>query len=186
MFETKVLFCAPAGCKDPQNDALGHLFMYYSLYKSSGKIMHTPGAQVHKSMHLAAKMCTHVTQGAPLNPPIKFLFFAISINKYQAYALTFLKRWMDRNYMNIRKIYDHILPFPWLTESHRKYICGAPTFCWHWHFVLPHWMVVCKFFWKTHWSRQSLCTLPAVKEGSTELLCHKLHGPTSPRAEFSW
>ena len=33
VFEIKVLFCAPAGCKDPKNGAPGHLSVCYSLYK---------------------------------------------------------------------------------------------------------------------------------------------------------
>ena len=36
---------------------------YYVNLLKGGKSMHTPGAQVSKSMHPAAKMCT---QGAPL------------------------------------------------------------------------------------------------------------------------
>ena len=31
VFEIKVLICAPAGCKDPQNCAPGHLVMCFSL-----------------------------------------------------------------------------------------------------------------------------------------------------------
>ena len=33
VFEVKVLFCAPAGCKDPQNGAPGHLFLCYPAAK---------------------------------------------------------------------------------------------------------------------------------------------------------
>ena len=33
MFEIKLLFCAPVGCKDLKNGAPGHLSMCYSLYK---------------------------------------------------------------------------------------------------------------------------------------------------------
>ena len=33
VFEIKVLFCAPAGCKHQKNGAPGQLFMCYSLYK---------------------------------------------------------------------------------------------------------------------------------------------------------
>ena len=59
VFEIKVLFCAPAGCKEPQNDATDHLFMCYSLYES---ILKSGKACTYR----AAKMCTPGT-GRTLN-----------------------------------------------------------------------------------------------------------------------
>ena len=64
MFEIKVLYCAHAGCTGSQNCAPGGLSMGSSLYKGINRLeknMHTPGAQVQKSVHPADIMCT---QGA--------------------------------------------------------------------------------------------------------------------------
>ena len=64
MFEINVLYCAPAGCTGSQNRAPGSLSMGSSLYKGIDRLeknMHTPGAQVQKSVCPTAKMCT---QGA--------------------------------------------------------------------------------------------------------------------------
>ena len=63
MVEINVLYCAHAGCRGNQNCAPAvcacDLPYIKVLYVRKG--MHTPGAQVLKSVHPAAKMCT---QGA--------------------------------------------------------------------------------------------------------------------------
>ena len=70
MSEIKVLYCAHVGCIGSQNHAPGSLFMCSSLYKGIilfKKNMHTPGAQVLKSVHPAAKMCTQGAGAGTLN-----------------------------------------------------------------------------------------------------------------------
>ena len=61
--EIQVFYCAHAGCKGSQNRAPDILFMCSPLYKGIiviyvRKSLHTLGAQVMKSVHPAAKVCT--------------------------------------------------------------------------------------------------------------------------------
>ena len=68
VFEIKVLFCAPAGCKDPKNGAPDNLFMCYSLYKPIQKLRKSCTHPVHRFRNpfTCQPKCAHRVQGAPL------------------------------------------------------------------------------------------------------------------------
>ena len=80
VFKSKVLYNAPARCKDPKECAPGHLFICYSQYKPIKKLEKACTHRVHRFQNPCTRQpkCAHRLQGAPLiSNTVLILFFSI-------------------------------------------------------------------------------------------------------------